>query len=74
MPVERLIGDQTSELQSVTQLANLRDGLREAIEEELARDGRWSLVKQRGPDVLALLAFTAVMMSAAVLRFRKRLD
>lgn len=26
------------------------------------------------PDVLALLAFTAVMMSAAVLRFRKRLD
>ncbi len=37
-----------------TQLANLRDGLREAIEEELARDGRWSLVKQRGPDVLAL--------------------
>jgi ABC-2 type transport system permease protein len=26
------------------------------------------------PDVLALLAFTAVMMSAAILRFRKRLD
>jgi ABC-2 type transport system permease protein len=26
------------------------------------------------PDVLALVAFTAVMMSAAVLRFRKRLD
>jgi len=26
------------------------------------------------PDVLALLAFTAVMMTAAILRFRKRLD
>lgn len=26
------------------------------------------------PDVLALLAFTTVMMSAAILRFRKRLD
>lgn len=26
------------------------------------------------PDVLALLAFTAVMMAAAILRFRKRLD
>jgi ABC-2 type transport system permease protein len=26
------------------------------------------------PDVLALLAFTAVMMSLAILRFRKRLD
>ena len=32
--------------------------------------GLWEL----WPDVLALLAFTAVMMSAAVLRFRKRLD
>jgi ABC-2 type transport system permease protein len=26
------------------------------------------------PDVLALLAFTAVMMTLAILRFRKRLD
>ena len=26
------------------------------------------------PDVLALLAFTVVMMSLAILRFRKRLD
>jgi ABC-2 type transport system permease protein len=26
------------------------------------------------PDVLALVAFTAVMMTAAILRFRKRLD
>ena len=26
------------------------------------------------PDVLALLSFTAVMMTAAILRFRKRLD
>jgi ABC-2 type transport system permease protein len=26
------------------------------------------------PDVLALLAFTTVMMAAAILRFRKRLD
>jgi ABC-2 type transport system permease protein len=26
------------------------------------------------PDVLALLAFTAVMMTAAIMRFRKRLD
>jgi len=26
------------------------------------------------PDVLALLVFTAVMMTAAILRFRKRLD
>jgi ABC-2 type transport system permease protein len=26
------------------------------------------------PNVVALLAFTAVMMAAAILRFRKRLD
>lgn len=26
------------------------------------------------PDVLALLAFTTVMMSLAIMRFRKRLD
>jgi ABC-2 type transport system permease protein len=26
------------------------------------------------PDVLALVAFTTVMMSLAILRFRKRLD
>jgi ABC-2 type transport system permease protein len=26
------------------------------------------------PDVLALLGFTSVMMTAAILRFRKRLD
>ena len=26
------------------------------------------------PDVLALVAFTAIMMTAAILRFRKRLD
>ena len=26
------------------------------------------------PDVLALLAFTLVMMTLAILRFRKRLD
>jgi ABC-2 type transport system permease protein len=32
--------------------------------------GLWEL----WPDVLALLAFTAVMMTAAILRFRKRLD
>jgi ABC-2 type transport system permease protein len=32
--------------------------------------GLWEL----WPDVLALVAFTAVMMTAAILRFRKRLD
>ncbi len=32
--------------------------------------GLWEL----WPDVLALLAFTSVMMTAAILRFRKRLD
>jgi ABC-2 type transport system permease protein len=26
------------------------------------------------PDILALLAFTAIMMTIAILKFRKRLD
>lgn len=47
------------------QLANLREGLREAIEDDLARDGRWSLVKQRGPDVIALrVALIDVFLTA----------
>ncbi|GGD58901.1 ABC transporter permease [Pseudoxanthomonas indica] len=31
-------------------------------------------IEELWPDVLAMLAFTTVMMSAAILRFRKRLD
>lgn len=39
---------------SEKQLENLRGGLRQAIEEELTRGGRFTLVEERGPEVLAL--------------------
>jgi ABC-2 type transport system permease protein len=35
---------------------------------------RGASLSQLWPDVLALVGFTVVMMSAAILRFRKRLD
>lgn len=37
-----------------TQLDNLREGLRDAIEEALEQDGHWSRAEQGGPDVLVL--------------------
>jgi Protein of unknown function (DUF3313) len=39
---------------SEKQIENLRGGLQQAIEEELTRGGRFTLVDQRGPEVLAL--------------------
>lgn len=35
---------------------------------------RGASIEELWPDVLAMLAFTTIMMSAAILRFRKRLD
>jgi ABC-2 type transport system permease protein len=35
---------------------------------------RGATVVELWPEVVALLAFTTVMMTAAILRFRKRLD